>query len=207
MDTKGRPCEDAAWEGLSPMTESAGTLILNIQPPEQWEINICCLHQSVVFCYSTPSEDRVFSVLIIFILGVPVMAQREWIWLVSMRTQVWSLASLGGLRIWCCCELYCRLVATAPIRLLAWEFPYATGAALKRQNSNIYSILLISTGQLLFQVCYSKKSHAWDFNSIPWEPELWFLLHPMAYTGLIKQARTSGQCQWDFFLFFLFVCF
>ena len=28
--------------------------------------------------------------------------------LASMRTQVPSLASLGGLRIWCCCELWCR---------------------------------------------------------------------------------------------------
>ena len=29
--------------------------------------------------------------------------------LVSTRTWVWSLASLGGLRIWCCCELWARL--------------------------------------------------------------------------------------------------
>ena len=35
--------------------------------------------------------------------------------------------------------LWCRPVATAPIRLLAWEPPYATGAALekaKRQKTN-----------------------------------------------------------------------
>ena len=32
----------------------------------------------------------------------------ETIWLVSMRTQVWSLASLIGLRIQCCCELWYR---------------------------------------------------------------------------------------------------
>ena len=30
--------------------------------------------------------------------------------------------------------LWCRLAAVAPIRLLAWEPPYATGAALKRQK-------------------------------------------------------------------------
>ena len=35
-----------------------------------------------------------------------------------------------------CCELWCRLVATAQIHPLAWEPPYATGAALKRQNKN-----------------------------------------------------------------------
>ena len=30
--------------------------------------------------------------------------------------------------------LWCRPVATAPIRPLAWELPYAKGAALKRPN-------------------------------------------------------------------------
>ena len=36
-------------------------------------------------------------------------------------------------------SLWCRLAATAPNRPLAWEPPYATGAALKkdkRQNKN-----------------------------------------------------------------------
>ena len=37
--------------------------------------------------------------------GVPIMAQRKWIWPVSMRTQVWSLTLLGALRIWRCHEL------------------------------------------------------------------------------------------------------
>ena len=40
--------------------------------------------------------------------GVLVVAQWKWIWLESMRLWVWSLASLSGLRIWCCCELQCR---------------------------------------------------------------------------------------------------
>ena len=30
--------------------------------------------------------------------------------------------------------LWCRLAATAPIRLLGWETSYAAGAALKRQK-------------------------------------------------------------------------
>ena len=62
---------------------------------------------------------------------------------------VQSLALLGGLRIRLCHELWCRLqnssnpallwlwhrlAATAPIRPLGWEPPYATGAALKRQK-------------------------------------------------------------------------
>ena len=71
-----------------------------------------------------------------------------------MRLWVRSLASLSGLRIrhfhelWCdvaqilsCCGsdpellwLWHRLAATALIRLLAWEPPYAVGVALKRQK-------------------------------------------------------------------------
>ena len=38
--------------------------------------------------------------------------------------------------IWHCCELWCRLVATALIRLLAWEPPYAAGVALKKMTKN-----------------------------------------------------------------------
>lgn len=39
-------------------------------------------------------------------LGVPIVAQQKRICLASMRTQVWFLASLNGLRIWHCCELW-----------------------------------------------------------------------------------------------------
>ena len=78
-------------------------------------------------------------------MGVPVMAQ----WLTNLTRNhevwVWSLALLSGLRIRRCRELWsglqtwlwCRLVATAPIRPLAWEPPCAEGAALemaKRQK-------------------------------------------------------------------------
>ena len=56
-----------------------------------------------------------------------------------MRLQVRSLALLSGLRLWHCCELWCRLqtwlrsrVAVALLRPLAWEPPYAAGAALEK---------------------------------------------------------------------------
>ena len=81
------------------------------------------------------------------------MAQQKQIRLGTMRLQVQSLPSLSGLRIWRCCELWCRLkmrsdptllwlwlwlwrtqTAVAPIRPLAWEPPYATGVALKRKK-------------------------------------------------------------------------
>ena len=69
-----------------------------------------------------------------------------------MRTWVQFLGLLNGLRIQHCRELGCRLqtlawighccgcggvgrpAAIAPIRPLAWERPYAMGAALKRQK-------------------------------------------------------------------------
>ena len=42
-------------------------------------------------------------------LGVPVVAQWKQIQLASMRIQFPSLASLSGLSIWHCQELWCRL--------------------------------------------------------------------------------------------------
>ena len=63
--------------------------------------------------------------------------------------RVRSLASLSGLRIQCCLELWCRSktwlgpsvavavcrpVAAAPIQPLAWELLYASGVALKSQK-------------------------------------------------------------------------
>ena len=79
--------------------------------------------------------------------GVPVVAQWKRIRLGTMRFRVRSLATLSGLRIRCCHELWCRslmrlgsgaavvlcrLVATAPTGPLAWEPPLAMGAALEK---------------------------------------------------------------------------
>ena len=86
-----------------------------------------------------------------FNLGVPIVAQQKQIQLGTGRLRVWSLASLRGLRIWCCCELWYRSAdaaqilsccdfglgqrLTAPFGSLAWELPYATGAALKKAKN------------------------------------------------------------------------
>ena len=66
-----------------------------------------------------------------------------------MRIQVWSLALLSRLRIWCsescgmgcrCSSdlalqwLWCRPAGAALIRSLVWELPYAVGASIKRKN-------------------------------------------------------------------------
>ena len=52
----------------------------------------------------------------------------------SMRMWVQSLVLLSRLRIQCCCELWCRLVAVAPIGLPAWELLYAEGVALRKKK-------------------------------------------------------------------------
>ena len=71
--------------------------------------------------------------------GLPVVAQWKRIRLGTLRLRVRSLASLSGLSIGHCCELWRRsqmqlrsgIAAALVIQPLAWEPPYATGAALK----------------------------------------------------------------------------
>ena len=85
-------------------------------------------------------------------LGVPIVAQWLTTQLASMRTWVLSLASLSGLSIWLCCELWCRPAATALIRHLAWEPLYAMGAALKRQkDQKKKKLIYFSTSQSRWQ--------------------------------------------------------
>ena len=83
--------------------------------------------------------------------GAPIVAQWKCIWPVSIRTKVWSLASLSGLRIRHCHELCgighrcgldpallwlcCRLAPAAPSGPLAWELPYAAYVALKKKKN------------------------------------------------------------------------
>ena len=76
--------------------------------------------------------------------GVPVMVQQKQIRLGSMRLQVQSLASLGGLKIQGCCELWCRLQTRLGSRVavaLAWAGGYSSystpslGTSIRRGNS------------------------------------------------------------------------
>ena len=97
---------------------------------------------------SLPPLNSKAPVIKTYLYGVPVMAQWKPIWLASMRMQVRFLALLSGLRIRSCYEScgigcssrllwpWCRPAAIAPILPLAWETPYAVGAALKRQKKN-----------------------------------------------------------------------
>ena len=81
--------------------------------------------------------------------GVPIVVGRKWIWLGTVRLRIWSLASLSGLRIQCCCAVSCGVgcrygldlallclwpAAVAPIGPLAWEPPGAAIVALKSKK-------------------------------------------------------------------------
>ena len=65
---------------------------------------------------------------------VPVVAQWKLNPPGTMRFQVQPLASLGGLRIRRCHELWCRSAAVAPIRPPTCEPPYTLRATLKRKK-------------------------------------------------------------------------
>ena len=81
--------------------------------------------------------------------GVSVVAPQKQTQLASRRRQLQSMASLSGLRIWHCPEVWCRLpwgldptslwpwsrlASVALIWPLAWELPYTTAAAIKRKT-------------------------------------------------------------------------
>ena len=61
------------------------------------------------------------------VVGVPVVVQQKRTQLGTMRLWVRSPASLSVLRIWCCCELWCRHCSD-PAWL--WRRPVATAPIL-----------------------------------------------------------------------------
>ena len=111
------------------------------------EFSIFCFFMGN-FTFFTLVRERFFC-LIEGYSGVPVVAQQVKNYTGSLRMQIRSLASLNGSRIWCCCKLWYRsqmwllsdvamagrrLAAAAPIRPLAQELLYTTGAALQRKK-------------------------------------------------------------------------
>ena len=76
------------------------------------------------------------------------MAQWKQISLVSMRTQVQSLALLSGLRIQCCCKLWCRL-----------QMRLSSGIVVAvAQASSCSSSSTLSLGNSIYHGCSPKKT-------------------------------------------------
>ena len=149
---------------------------------------------------------------------VLIMAQQKWIWLVSMSMLVRSLGLLSGLRIWCCRELWCRSqtwlrscmlwlwrrsAAAAPIRPLAWEFPYAAGVALKKnsnskkkkKNSSFYSYFIF-----YFFVFLGSHAQHMEIPMLGVELELQLLAYTTAtamqdLSQVCDLHHSSWQCQ------------
>ena len=73
-------------------------------------IRIAKIKKKKIKCFED-TEKLEHCVLLMRVLnrGVLVLAQWEQIWLASMKTQVQSLASLSGLRVQHCCDLWCSL--------------------------------------------------------------------------------------------------
>ena len=70
-----------------------------------------CVYVYILNIYVCMHVYIYLNIFILKFLGtrVPVMVKHNWIWLGTLRLQVWSPTSLSRLRIWCCCELWCTL--------------------------------------------------------------------------------------------------
>ena len=95
-----------------------------------------------------------------------------------MRMWDQHLALLAGLRIQRCCELWCRsqmrlgssvavtwsrLAAITPIWLLAWELPYAAGAALKKKKKkSLWQRPVEETHSTRFDPIFPKWAWLWN---------------------------------------------
>ena len=95
-------------------------------------MNVACSKSKPLLCGIVSYLFKKLSTSESLWLEFPSWLSGWWILVETMRLSVRSLASLRGLGIWRCCELWCRTVAAAPIEPLAWEPLYAAGAALEK---------------------------------------------------------------------------
>ena len=136
----------------------------------------------------------------------------------TMRSQVHSLALLSGLRIWHCRELWCRsqkwlgsmllwlwrrLAATAPIRHLAWEPPYAIVVAKGQKAKKKKKYTLIDLKKPLLWYLTSNLFFFFFclvfLRSYPWHmevPRLWVKLELQlpAYPTATAMQEPSCVC-------------
>ena len=117
-----------------------------------------------------------------------------------MRTWVRSLASLSGLSISCCHELWCRSkmqlpllwlwyrpAATAPVRPLAWEPPCTVGAALGVALKGQKKITVIKFPLVIGKLSPATKSRFEDTRLKCWKSAE---LRPTNATVNIRRKRT-----------------
>ena len=88
-----------------------------------------------IFCYNMAPNTNLLLPLVSIKqkTGVPIVAQQKGIWLASMRTQVWSLALLSGLRIQHCHKLQlgsCIAVAVAWTRSYSSDLTPILGTSM-----------------------------------------------------------------------------
>ena len=122
-----------------------------------------------------------------------------------MRMQVPYLASLSGLRIRCCSELWyigrrrgsdmvllwlwCRPAATAQIWPLAWELPHATGAALKTKKKGKNPTHICFKEMKLIQKIWRPQILSWHISSLPISQRLQILLSVIWGDYIVKWLK------------------
>ena len=107
-------------------------------------------------------------------IGVPIVAHQLWNWLVFMGMLVWFLALPSGLRIPVLLWLWLlqRLATAAPIQPLAWELPYAIGAALKSINKYYETYSRKNDHKQIPLKCLDTSLAFFTFVSLLFEPNL-----------------------------------
>ena len=83
--------------------------------------------------------------------------------------------------------LWCRPAATAPIRPLAWELPYAAGVALKSKNKKTNS----KTPKLNVQCCLALPTAEWTEGGAD-APEGLGLAPPNVQVVLSSKTNSCG---------------
>ena len=195
------------------MTGNQNYIKNHFQPSSQTGKARCekCIKLSSVSIPWTRGSDRKSKLFIYdgIVLGVPIVAQQKRIQLGTERSQIQSLASLSGLRILHCHELWCSLqrqlgsgVAVALIKPPAWEPPYATGAALKKNwlNSIVFTCILCTSYILylfIFGLFLGPHLQHMEVPRLGVELEL----KPTAYTtatatNITAQGNTGSLTHW-----------
>ena len=114
-------------------------------------------------------------------------------------------------KIWRCCELWCRPETIVPIRSLAWEFPYVARLALKRQKKKKIFLNKMMTGNLRGSFHRTPRKGGWK----SWAVQIIYDYSPTAQgplkprhrklsTTYPRRARKEKKREGELILFFFF---